>query len=376
MVTAFQCSTLAPNVIVYLIQSLHSSLISIVLPPAVQLPLMMLMFTGAEDVLQQVPAWPLAQQQHGQVRQPAISNSSKPEAGELSDSSNNKPCEFEPQQNANAARASQQDGPHIHMSQRLATSSKQAAVAGDQGSAACLGFAASVAFCAIALLLLSDSMLQQHIGAQCVPAAAMWLKSKLLGVHAKQAEQHLASCWMTRVYSFSLLLEDYTPTIGVWWYFFTEMFDAFRPFFLFVFHSFAVVLAAPMALRFPKRPLFVTWVQLYINCMFKPYACVGDLVPWMTLLPLLQQQLQCMKLGLFFVNSFLLLVVLGPAMWHQWIVVDAANSNFFYSITLLLGVWYTVFLVQMLRFTVLLDRRLAGKDHLLPACDELAGAGR
>jgi len=35
--------------------------------------------------------------------------------------------------------------------------------------------------------------------------------------------------------SFSLTLPDLTPNPGLWWYFFTEMFDHFRPFFLMVF---------------------------------------------------------------------------------------------------------------------------------------------
>jgi hypothetical protein len=173
--------------------------------------------------------------------------------------------------------------------------------------------------------------------------------------------QHLGSCWAGRVYGLTLFLRDLTPNIGLWWYFFTEVFTEFEPFFLVVFHSFAVILMVPMALRFSHRPLFVTWVQLFISCMFRPYACVGDMVPWMVLVPLMQQQLQSLKLKMFLVNSFVLLLVLGPAMWHQWILVDSANANFFYSITLLLGVWYTVFLMQMLRLTVLLDRWLAGK---------------
>lgn len=33
----------------------------------------------------------------------------------------------------------------------------------------------------------------------------------------------------------SLMLPDLTPNPGLWWYFFTEMFDHFRPFFLMVF---------------------------------------------------------------------------------------------------------------------------------------------
>ena len=34
----------------------------------------------------------------------------------------------------------------------------------------------------------------------------------------------------------SLTLPDLTPNTGLWWYFFTEMFDHFRPFFLMVFN--------------------------------------------------------------------------------------------------------------------------------------------
>lgn len=34
---------------------------------------------------------------------------------------------------------------------------------------------------------------------------------------------------------FRLLLPDLTPNSGLWWYFFTEVFDHFRPFFLMVF---------------------------------------------------------------------------------------------------------------------------------------------
>ena len=36
-------------------------------------------------------------------------------------------------------------------------------------------------------------------------------------------------------YRDSLTLPDLTPNPGLWWYFFTEMFDHFRPFFLMVF---------------------------------------------------------------------------------------------------------------------------------------------
>ncbi|KAJ8696015.1 hypothetical protein PTI98_005916 [Pleurotus ostreatus] len=41
--------------------------------------------------------------------------------------------------------------------------------------------------------------------------------------------------WISRSWGSNLMLPDLTPNPGMWWYFFTEMFDHFRPFFLMVF---------------------------------------------------------------------------------------------------------------------------------------------
>lgn len=41
--------------------------------------------------------------------------------------------------------------------------------------------------------------------------------------------------WIPSTYGPHLLLSDLTPNVGLWWYFFIEMFDSFREFFLGVF---------------------------------------------------------------------------------------------------------------------------------------------
>jgi hypothetical protein len=317
----------------------------------VQVPLLLMMWRGPEDVLQHVPG-PVA---------PVVMPSRK-HSNAASISAGTRAHHSRESAAAPGTAASQLQNGRQQQRDAEARSAAKPAAAQQRSLPLCLLFVGSLLCCIGALVVLSDSMLQQHPEAQCLPAVAQWVQRHLGGTHSQQQQRlQLQSCWAVRVYKLPLLLEDYTPNIGLWWYFFTEMFAAFRPFFLFVFHSFAVIFAVPVAVRFSSRPLFVAWVQLFVSCMFKPYQTVGDMVPWMALLPLLQQQLQCVKAGLFFVNSFVLLLVLGPAMWHQWINVDAANSNFFYSITLLLGVWCTVLLTHLVRLTALLDRRLAGK---------------
>ena len=119
--------------------------------------------------------------------------------------------------------------------------------------------------------------------------------------------------------------------------------------------------------------------QVGATTMLRPYPSVGDLGLYLSLLLLLQPQLSRFKTGLMLFNSLLLLVVLGPAMWSQvstgisckclatpyppplphdtcqWIYSESANSNFFYSISLLLGAWHTFVLVQVVLSTIGLE---------------------
>jgi phosphatidylinositol glycan class U len=223
------------------------------------------------------------------------------------------------------------------------------------------------------LVLLSDLALRDHTEQQCWPRISSWFRGGWLKGSPAEGiapglygyfHDVLGGCWMGQTYGFLMDVTDLTPNLGLFWYFFTEMFDAFRPFFKFVFHAFGAVFLVPLAIRFPRRPLLLVFCQLLATAMFKPYPSVPDFVPWMALLPLFQQQLQLMQIKLFLCNSLALLLVLAPSMWHQWINLDAANANFFYSITLLLGVWYTLFLGHMVQLTARLEWALSPKGQI------------
>lgn len=47
----------------------------------------------------------------------------------------------------------------------------------------------------------------------------------------------------------SLSVPDLTPNMGVFWYFFTEMFEHFRTFFICVFQINAFIYTLPLAIR-------------------------------------------------------------------------------------------------------------------------------
>lgn len=87
-------------------------------------------------------------------------------------------------------------------------------------------------------------------------------------------------------YGVRLLLPDLTPNVGLWWYFFTEMFDSFRDFFLGVFWLHVASYSPGLTLRLRTQPLFVATTLTGIFAVFTPYPSVADAALYVSLVPL------------------------------------------------------------------------------------------
>ncbi len=172
-----------------------------------------------------------------------------------------------------------------------------------------------------------------------------------------QSPKYLAS-----TYGVILLVPDLTPNVGLWWYFFIEMFDPFRNFFLSVFQLNLLIYVAPLCIKLPKHPLFIITTLLGLTCIFKSYPSVGDLALYVSLLPL-QMHYTPRKNVLSWTNavlrySFIAIAVtlycsvLGPTFYHLWIYAGSGNANFFYAITLVYNLGLTLFVTDWL-FAVL-----------------------
>ncbi|KAL8935037.1 MAG: hypothetical protein Q9216_005610 [Gyalolechia sp. 2 TL-2023] len=113
--------------------------------------------------------------------------------------------------------------------------------------------------------------------------------------------------FLRSTYGVHLLLPDLTPNVGLWWYFFIEMFDSFREFFL------------------------------------------------------------VMRYTFFAIATVLYATLLGPAFYHLWIYAGSGNANFFYAITLVWSLGLSMVVGECL-FAVLRDEweverpEMKGKD--------------
>lgn len=173
--------------------------------------------------------------------------------------------------------------------------------------------------------------------------------------------------FVARTYGIQLTLSDLTPNIGLWWYFFIEMFDSFRSFFLAVFWLHLVSYVGGLSIRLRAQPLVVVVLMLGIFSIFKPYPSVADTSLFLAMLPLYSHVFPLMRYTFVASATLLYATFLGPAFYHLWIYAGSGNANFFYAITLVWSLGQSL-LVSDLAFAVLRDEwevdrpEMAGKE--------------
>lgn len=104
--------------------------------------------------------------------------------------------------------------------------------------------------------------------------------------------------FLNATYGVQITVPDLTPNVGLWWYFFIEIFDAFRDFFIGVFWLLLVSYVGSLTVRLQNQPLFVTVTLMGLFAIFKPYPSVSDVSLYLGFLPLFQHVFPC-KAGLF-----------------------------------------------------------------------------
>nr|XP_023838490.1 phosphatidylinositol glycan anchor biosynthesis class U protein-like [Salvelinus alpinus] len=122
------------------------------------------------------------------------------------------------------------------------------------------------------------------------------------------------------------------------WYFFAEMFEHFRLFFICVFQINVFFYTIPLSIKLKEHPVFLIFMQIAIISIFKSYPTVGDIALYMAFLPAWNHLYRFLR-NIFLVSVVLLACsALFPVLWHLWIYAGSANSNFYSSIMLLFNV--------------------------------------
>ncbi|MCJ1312760.1 hypothetical protein MMC25_006436 [Agyrium rufum] len=177
------------------------------------------------------------------------------------------------------------------------------------------------------------------------------------------------SSWdfVAATYGAQLLLPDLTPNVGLWWYFFTEIFDSFREFFLGVFWLHLASYVGGLTIRFQCQPLFAITTMLGAFAIFKPYPSISDTSLYLAMLTLYRHVFPLMRYTFFATATLLYASFLGPAFHYLWVYAGSGNANFFYAITLVWSLGLSVVVSDSI-FAVLRDEwefhrpEMKGKD--------------
>lgn len=155
--------------------------------------------------------------------------------------------------------------------------------------------------------------------------------------------------FINSVYGFILTVPELTPNMGIFWYFFTEMFDHFRVFFVWTFQLNLLLYVAPLSIKFPSHPLLLTTTMIGLIAVFKSYPSTGDVGFFLSLLPLFSHLLPFMKQTFIILCMLLATTVLAPIAWQLWIYNNSANANYYFAINLVYST-AQIFLITDLLF--------------------------
>ncbi|KAL1743385.1 GPI transamidase subunit PIG-U [Schizophyllum fasciatum] len=140
--------------------------------------------------------------------------------------------------------------------------------------------------------------------------------------------------WVPQTWGVSLTLPDLTPNPGLWWYFFTEMFDHFRPFFLMVFSVHLLIYIAPICIKFQHDMLYAAFLLVGVLATFKAYPTLSDPGLYLSMHALFPEVYPHFRHPIVTALLHLHAALLMPMFHNLWLSQGTGNANFFYASTL------------------------------------------
>ncbi|KAF3909283.1 hypothetical protein ABW20_dc0107334 [Dactylellina cionopaga] len=231
--------------------------------------------------------------------------------------------------------------------------------------ASCLSLYPILLFPPLLLLTYDSTKTASKPSIQAFTAITTLIFTSTLAIYLKLSRT-LTGSWefIPSTYGVHLLLPDLTPNVGLWWYFFIEMFDSFRAFFLCLFQLHLLIYVPGICLRLRKQPLFALITLVGICSIFKSYPAIGDTALFLSLLALYNHTFPLMRYTFFLAAAILYATFLGPAFYYLWVYAGSGNANFFYAITLVWSIVNALIVADAL-YAVLRDEHETERPELI-----------
>lgn len=162
--------------------------------------------------------------------------------------------------------------------------------------------------------------------------------------------------YLDKSYYRVFMIEDLTPNIGLFWYFFMEVFIHFRNFFIFAYQYHIFIYCIPLYIRLKDRPLLLYWIYLSMMVTFKSYPSYGDLGLELSIISLLYTDMRKTKYAFISGTVIVFVFSMAPILWYMWIYAGSGNANFYYAINLVFTFTQVLFVTDVASILV--------SDHL------------
>jgi phosphatidylinositol glycan class U len=221
----------------------------------------------------------------------------------------------------------------------------------------CLSLAAYLGLWPAALLLplsLALKAANPGPGQRRVPLlAALAFALFSLSLYLLSARSVRDRAWPKAAYGPRLSFSDLTPSAGLYWYLFSEMFDRFQSFFAIVLTALPYTLVAPVTYRLRRFPLAAAASLVGLFGLLEPSPTLATFAFSAAVMACDARVLARLR----FVSVFC-----GVAMWvpvslmfldlHLWLQTGAGNANYFYFQQLAYSVFTGLIVLDWLRAAV------------------------
>jgi len=134
------------------------------------------------------------------------------------------------------------------------------------------------------------------------------------------------------VIGFFLKVPDLTPNVGLFWYFFIQVFDHYRSLFICTFQLNTVIHVIPISTLLRKSP-FLLWLILLIQVsIFSSYPSYAEAALYLPMIIAFVDLHKYFRYVLLIGSTLVATFVLTPIMWHIWIIDGSGNANFYFAI--------------------------------------------
>ncbi|GMH90352.1 hypothetical protein TL16_g11742 [Triparma laevis f. inornata] len=125
--------------------------------------------------------------------------------------------------------------------------------------------------------------------------------------------------------------QDLTPNVGLYWYFFTQIFSRFRTYFVVIFNTLPGILVAPILIRLKEIPTAATISLLALFNVLAPYPTFGNVTFSLLFMSTSPRTLVRLR----FISVFCLIALPVPSIlmvvfWRMWAIEESGNGNYVY----------------------------------------------